>query len=104
MKADSKRELAEKVVDLTVMNRARATATVNGKHDPEKTEQLRLQMREEQIALHMRHFEVDQFRALLDFYSTEIGASILNSQEEIANEVHSGFRLVSGSYPEKSSS
>ena len=98
MTSESKQVLCEKVVDLTVMNRMQATATVNGTPDPDMAKKMRARMREEQIALHMKHFEADQLVAMLDFFSTEVGASILQSQKEMAADVHSGFRLVSGDY------
>lgn len=101
MSADSKRDLTEKVVDLTIMNRFRATATSNGKPDPEMAEKLRLRMREEQIVLHLKHFESEQLSALLEFYGTEVGASILKSQEQIASEIQAGFRLVSGEFSDE---
>jgi len=96
MDTREKRKLAEKVVDLTVMNRARATATVNNKPDPEMTEKLKLRMREEQTELYVKHFDSDQLLALLDFYTTEMGKSILESQKRVSGDISSGMRIVSG--------
>lgn len=79
MDTESKRELAEKVVDLTVMNRVRSFASMNGVPDPAMAEKMRLRMRQEQTELYIKHFEPEQLFALLDFYSTELGKSILES-------------------------
>ena len=92
---DRKRKLAEDVVDLTVMNRVRSSASLNGIPDPETAEKMRLRMRQEQIELYIKHYEPEQLQALLDFYSTDIGKSILESQCRVADELAAGTRLVS---------
>ncbi|PHS06164.1 MAG: hypothetical protein COA78_14510 [Blastopirellula sp.] len=84
------------------MNRARMFATVNNEPDPEMTEKLRLRMREEQTVLYIRHYEPEQLLALLDFYSTDIGKSILDSQKRVSDDMASGVRLVSGEIGEES--
>lgn len=91
---DKKRELAEKVVDLTVMNRIRSSATLNGSPDPEMAERSRQRMRQEQIELYIKHYEPEQFLALLDFYSTDIGKSILESQRKVSDELAAGTRIM----------
>lgn len=96
MDTDRKRELAEKVVDLTVMNRVRSFANLNGVPDAEMAENLRSRMRQQQTELYLKHFEPEQLRALLDFYSTEIGQSILESQKKVSEEISAGTRIVSG--------
>lgn len=93
---DRKRELAEKVVDLTVMNRVRSFANLNGVPDADMAEKLRLRMRQEQIELYIKHFEPEQLLALLNFYNTEIGQSILESQKNVSDELAAGARMVSG--------
>ena len=98
MDTESKRELAEKVVDLTVMNRARSFATTNGASDPAMAEKIRLRMRQEQIELYMKHYEPEQFVALLDFYNTDIGRSILESQSKVSDELAAGTRIMSGEF------
>lgn len=95
MSDEEKRKLAEKVVDLTVMNRAKAFASDSNGPNAEMTEKLRLRMREEQTVLYIKHYETEQLMALLDFYSTETGKSILASQERLSNDMASGIRLVS---------
>ncbi len=102
MDTGRKRELAEKVVDLTVMNRIRTSATMNGVPDPEMAEKHRLRMREEQTELYLKHYEPEQFVALLDFYNTNIGKSILESQKKVSDDMASGMRLVSGEVREGS--
>lgn len=93
---DRKRELAEKVVDLTVMSRVRSFANLNGVPDADMTEKLRSRMRQEQTELYIKHFEPEQLLALLDFYNTEIGQSILESQKKVSDELAAGTRIVSG--------
>lgn len=84
------------------MHRTHAVAIKNGLPDPETTEMLRSRMRAEQTALHIRHYEEEQLSALLDFYSTDMGKSILASQESLAKEIASGTRLESGAMHEGS--
>ncbi|MEZ5490271.1 MAG: DUF2059 domain-containing protein [Gammaproteobacteria bacterium] len=96
MDTDRKRELAEKVVDLTVMSRVRSFANLNGVPDADMTEKLRSRMRQEQTELYIKHFEPEQLLALLDFYNTEIGQSILESQKKVSDELAAGTRIVSG--------
>lgn len=95
MDAEEKRSLAEKVVDLTVMNRVRGIATDSNGPNAGMTEEFRSRMRAEQTALYVKHYEPEQFIAILDFYNTDIGKSILASQERLADEMASGTRLVS---------
>lgn len=95
MDAERKRELAEKVVDLTVMNRISTSATMNGVPDPEIVEKHRSRMRKEQTELYLKHYEPEQFVALLDFYNTDIGKSILESQKNVSDDMASGMRLAS---------
>ncbi len=52
-------------------------------------------MRQEQIELYIKHYEPEQLQALLDFYGTDIGKSILESQCRVADELAAGTRLVS---------
>ena len=89
------RKLAEEVVDLTVMNRVRYSANLNGAPDPVMAEKMRLRIRQEQIALYIKHYEPAQLQALLDFYSTDIGKSILDSQRRVSDELTAGTRIVS---------
>lgn len=96
MDIERRRELAQKVVELTVMNRVRSFASLNGAPDADMAEKLRSRMRQEQTELYIKHFEPEQLQALLDFYNTEIGRSILDSQKKVSDEVSSGARLVSG--------
>lgn len=96
LNSDRKRELAESVVDLTVMNRMRSFANLNGKPDPVMAENMRLRMRDEQTELYLKHYETEQLLALLDFYSTDMGKSILESQRNVSDELAAGTRIVSG--------
>lgn len=84
------------------MHRVHAVAIKNGMPDPEMTETLRSRMRAEQTELHIRHYEDAQLAALLDFYATDMGKSILASQESLAKEIASGTRLESGAMNEGS--
>ena len=58
MDADKKRKLAERVVDLTVMNRLQDDIPNN----------LKEKMQEDQVQLHIKHFDTAQLKALIDFY------------------------------------
>ncbi|PCH61700.1 MAG: hypothetical protein COC19_04495 [SAR86 cluster bacterium] len=95
MNSEEKRELAETVVDMTVMNRFRIFSSNSDGYDAKMSEIARFRMREEQTALYAKHYQSKQLTALLDFYSSEMGKSILTSQERVADEMASGVKLVS---------
>lgn len=57
---------------------------------------MRFRMRQEQTELYIKHFDSEQLQALLDFYSTDIGKSILESQSKVSDELAAGTRIVSG--------
>jgi len=78
------------------MNRVRSIANLNGAPDPEMAEKMRLRMRQEQAELYLKHFTTEQLQALLDFYKTDMGKSILESQSRVSDELAGGIRLVSG--------
>ena len=96
MDSDRKRELAEEVVDLTVMNRVRSSASKNGAPDPDMAEKMRQRMRQQHIELYMKHYNPDQLIALLEFYKTGIGKSILESQKRVSDDLAAGTRIISG--------
>jgi len=58
-------------------------------------EELRNRYFDGQIALREKHFSLDQLRAMLDFYSSDMGKSILESQNKMIDDT--GFKLVSSS-------
>ena len=88
---DEKRILAEKVVDLTVMNRARAIASDSNGRNAEKTEKLMSQMRGQQIDLYIKHYHPAQLKALIDFYDTDMGKSILVTQKHVSEDMAFGI-------------
>lgn len=90
MPADQKRELATKVTHLMLRE---PNITGQGITE-EQIAELRGQYYDQQIALREKHFSERQLRALLEFYSSEIGQSILKSQEEMSNDM--GISLKSG--------
>jgi len=94
--AEEKRNLAERVVDLTVMNRAIAIASDSNGPNADMTKKLRFRMREEQTVLYIKHYETEQLMALLDFYNTEIGKSILASQERLSHDMAFSVGVASG--------
>jgi hypothetical protein len=89
MGPDEKRKLAERVVELTVMNRLQ----------DQMPEEAKERLWEEQVGLHLKHFEPEQLTAHIDFYETEMGKSISLSQKRMADDFRSGIKLVSH-YPE----
>ena len=90
MSTEEKRELAAKVVRLTLRE---PTVTGAGITEEYKAS-IRNRFYDEQTALRVKHFSVEQLRALLDFYSSDMGASILQSQNKMIDDM--GIRLVSG--------
>lgn len=89
MSDEIKRQLATKVAYLTLRE---PTITGTGISEEYK-EQLRKRFYEEQIALRVKHFSEDQLQALLDFYSSAMGKSILESQNKMTDDM--GFKLMS---------
>lgn len=97
MNAEEKRKLVEKLVDLTV----RAVRDPMRKHPAladelfkEINEKIRQQMRKQQIEIRLKHFNLEQLVALLDFYETDLGKSIIASQGLISDEIDSAMQLV----------
>jgi len=80
------RELVEKLVAITLPDLEREACDTAAEHD-EFAESLREKFRRQQIELRMKHFEPGQVQALLDFYDSEMGASILESQAKIDREL-----------------
>jgi len=93
MSGHQKRELAEKVVDLTVMHRLKTAARNSNGPNPELTELFRSKMREQQIELYCKHFETEQLQEILGFYGSEMGKSILESQKRLSDDISSGLRI-----------
>ncbi len=89
MSTEEKRELASKVVHLTLRE---PTVTGSGISEEYKAS-IRNRFFTEQTELRVKHFSIEQLRAILDFYSSDMGASILESQNKMIDDM--GFRLVS---------
>ena len=101
--AEGKRKLAEEIVDLTVMNKFRAFSDSTSQKSLDSLNRARIRMREEQIELYVKHFEIEQLNAILDFYGTDMGKSILSSHERMSDELASGVKLVSSNVHSSSS-
>ena len=93
MQSDEKKKLVEKLVDLTVRDLMSESdrSMSTGK---EFSSRMRKKFRQEQIDLRLKHFESEQIRALLDFYDTAMGKSILESQSKIDHEVASNVSVI----------
>lgn len=87
------RELVEKLVAITLPDLEREASDTAAEHD-EFAESLREKFRRQQIELRMKHFEPEQVQALLDFYDSEMGASILESQAKIDREIASSVSIL----------
>lgn len=48
-----------------------------------------------QVELHAKHYSEDQLRTLLNFYESDMGASILLAQSDISTEFKSRFSEIS---------
>ena len=99
MNAEEKRKLVEELVALSVGDPVRKHPV--RKHPPgaadlfnEIDEKIRQRMREKQINVRLKHFSPEQIVALLDFYATEMGKSILTSQGRISDEIASAMQLI----------
>ena len=94
MNAEEKRRLVEKLVDLTVRNPVRKHPAGADGLVKEINEKIRQRMREQQIDIRLKHFSPEQLAALLNFYGTDIGKSIIASQGRISDEFASAMQLV----------
>ncbi len=95
MASENKRDLVEKLVDLTVRDPIGSISGNPSQLDLEMYEKMRQRFREEQINIRFKHFSTDQLIALLNFYETDMSESILITQNDISEEIISGFQLVS---------
>ena len=93
--------LVERLVDLTVRNPVGAISGNPTDIDMEMHEQIRQRARQQQIDVRLKHFTTEQVRALLDFYESDMGRSIIESEKRIAEEFIAGFQIMSGEVTEK---
>lgn len=94
MQPDEKKKLVERLVDLTVPNTMRES-DMSTKVGSALASGMRQRMRQEQIDVRMRHLSPEQISALLAFYDSAMGRSILESQAEIERELGSSMSLIS---------
>lgn len=94
MKADEKRVLVERLVELTVRD-VMSDSDMSTSIGKELKNRMRQKILQEQVELRLKHFELEQIEALLDFYSTDIGKSILKSQSNIDQELSARISIVS---------
>ena len=95
MKPEEKRKLAEKLVDLAVIDPVR-TPTINGSEiDNNLEKRMREEIRELQIDARIKHYSDEQLSALVTFYDCDLGKSIAQVRNKIYEEFTSGFQLVS---------
>jgi len=89
----NKLEKAEKLVELTgsVISRRKFDSSTPKKH-VDLRRALEEDSRELQIELRTKHYSEEQLDALLDFYESEIGKSILQANERIRVEFSDGYR------------
>lgn len=90
MNAEEKR----KFVDLTVRDPMRKHPAEADGPVKEINEKIRQRMRKQQIEIRLKHFNPEQLVALLDFYETDMGKSIITSQGRISDEIASAMQLV----------
>ena len=94
MQPDEKKKLVEKLVDLTVqfnMSECDISTAVGA----ELVNRMRLRMRQAQIDARMKHLDPEQVSALLTFYGSTMGRSILERQARIDAELGSGMANLS---------
>ena len=94
MQPDEKRKLVENLVNLTVGDTLSET-DMSTRIGYEFATRMRQRIQKEQIDIRMKNFDEGQIRALLDFYGTEMGQSILASQSKIDHELASSMAAIS---------
>lgn len=93
MNPDEKRKLVERLVALTMPELVCDAKSV-AEETVEFASRLREKLLQKQIELHIKHLEPEQIQALLDFYDTDMGASILKSQAKIEEELANTVSVV----------
>lgn len=94
MQPDDKKKLVERLVDLTVCNTI-CESDMSTKVGSALARGMRQRMRQEQIDVRMKHLSPEQISALLAFYDSAMGRSILASQAEIERELGSSMSVIS---------
>ena len=95
MNTDNKRKLVEKLVELTVRDPVSEVTGSASEIGLELREKLRERFKEQQVNIRLRHFSEDQLKALVGFYETDMGISILEAQNRISEELAAGIELIS---------
>lgn len=93
MKKLSKAEKSERLVELTDsgISRRRFDSSIPAEHrDLRRT--LEEDSRKLQIELRAKHYSEEQLDALLGFYESEIGTTILHANKRIREEFSDGYR------------
>ena len=87
---DEKRELAARVVRLMVRKPAYSGNGITEEYKEKMTQRYF----DEQTELRVQHYTTEQLQALLEFYGSGMGLSILESQNRMLDAM--GLRIVSG--------
>lgn len=87
---DEKRELAARVVRLMVRKPAYSGNGITEEYKEKMTQRYF----DEQTELRVQHYTTEQLQALLEFYGSDMGLSILESQNRMLDAM--GLRIVSG--------
>ncbi|PCJ23362.1 MAG: hypothetical protein COA96_11945 [SAR86 cluster bacterium] len=94
MQFDEKKELVEKLVELTVRDIVSESDTLT-KVGYKFASRMKQKIRQEQVDLRLKHFAPEQIKALLNFYDTAMGKSILENQSKIDHEIASNVSIIS---------
>ncbi|GJM12240.1 MAG: hypothetical protein DHS20C12_06430 [Pseudohongiella sp.] len=94
MQPDEKRELVRRLVEIISRDK---TSEQSSPSDIgyEFSKRMNEKIQQEQIELHMKHFDAEQIKALLDFYDSPMGRSILECQSNIDHELADNISVVS---------
>ncbi len=94
MQPVEKKKLVEKLVDLTVPDTL-SESDMSSSIGYELASRMRQRIRQEQIDIRLRHLEPEQIHALLEFYDTAMGRSILESQSKIDRDIAESMSSIS---------
>lgn len=91
---NKKKKLVEKFLNLKA-SLLMSDSELSLNSDSEYSKHMRLKFSKEQVDLHLKYFDIEQLEALLSFYDTAIGKSILENQIKIDHEISSDISIIS---------
>jgi polyhydroxyalkanoate synthesis regulator phasin len=95
MQPDEKRELVQRLVEIHTSQDLVSAADLSMSAGKDFSKCMTQKIQQEKIELHLKYFDTEQIRALLDFYDSPMGRSILESQSKIDFDLTEHISIIS---------